>query len=143
MASDPNCVFCKIIAAQVPAAAVYEDESVLSFLDIGPLADGHLLIIPRDHYANATDAPPAVLRQLGSVLPLLGRACMQVTGAQGFNVLLNQGRVAGQAVEHIHFHIIPRKESDGLGYRWNAGKYPPGRDVQLAAAYQQALAQSR
>ena len=63
-----------------------------------------------------------------------------MTKAEGFNVLLNQGSVAGQAVPHIHFHIIPRRKDDQLGYRWNAGKYPEGRVTQLAAAYQAALA---
>ncbi len=139
MPRDPSCVFCKIVAAEIPSSVVYEDQYVLSFIDIGPLADGHLLVIPRDHYTNLTDAPPEVVGRVGSVLPILSRACLSVTRAEGFNVLCNQGRVAGQAVGHVHFHIIPRKEGDGLGYRWNAGKYPPGRDAELAAAYQKAI----
>jgi len=137
---DPNCVFCKIITAEFPAAVIYEDHSILAFLDIGPLADGHLLVIPREHLTRLTDVPPELCAQVASVLPLLGRAALEVTKAEGFNVLLNQGSVAGQAVPHIHFHIIPRKKDDQLGYRWNAGKYPEGRAAVLAAAYQTALA---
>ena len=140
MSRDPNCIFCKIIAAEVPAAVIYEDDSILAFLDIGPLADGHLLVVPREHYTRLTDVPPEHCAQVASALPLLGRAALEVTKAEGFNVLLNQGAVAGQAVDHIHFHIIPRKKDDQLGYRWNAGKYPAGRAVQLAASYQSALA---
>lgn len=139
MPRDPDCVFCKIVTAQIPSHVVYEDPYVLAFLDIGPLADGHLLIIPRDHYVNLTDAPPEVGGRVGSVLPILGRACLTVTGAPGFNVLCNQGRVAGQVVGHVHFHIIPRAESDQLGYRWNPKKYAPGRDAEIAAAYQKAI----
>ena len=139
MSSDPNCIFCKIIAAEVPAAVVYEDDSIVAFLDIGPLADGHLLVIPREHYTRLTDVPLESCAQIASVLPLLGRAALEVTKAEGFNVLLNQGAVAGQAVPHIHFHIIPRKKDDQLGYRWNAGKYAEGRAAQLATAYQVAL----
>ena len=137
---DQNCIFCKIIAAELPSAVVYEDESILAFLDIGPLADGHLLVIPHEHYARLTEIPAERFAQMASALPLLGRAAIEVTKAEGFNVLLNQGAVAGQAVSHLHFHIIPRKKDDQLGYRWNAGKYPEGRAVQLAAAYQAALA---
>lgn len=140
MSSDPNCIFCKIIAAEVPAAVVYEDDSVLAFLDVGPLSDGHLLVIPRKHYTRLTDVPPELCAQIASVLPLLGRVALEVTKAEGFNVLLNQGAVAGQAVPHIHFHIIPRRNDDQLGYRWNAGKYPEGRASQLSIAYQAALA---
>ncbi len=137
---DPNCIFCKIISADLPAAVIYEDDSILAFLDIGPLADGHLLITPREHYTRLTDVPPDQCARMASSLPLLGRAVLEVTKAEGFNVLLNQGAVAGQAVQHIHFHVIPRKKDDQLGYRWNAGKYPAGRAVELAAAYQSALA---
>ena len=127
MTRDPNCLFCKIVAAEIPAAVVYEDDAILAFLDVGPLAEGHLLVIPRDHYAKLTDVPPARCAQVASALPFLGRAVLQVTGAEGFNVLVNEGRVAGQVVPHVHFHVIPRKSDDQLGYRWNAGKYPEDR----------------
>ncbi len=139
MSRDPHCVFCKIIAAEIPAALIFEDDLILAFLDIGPLADGHLLVIPRDHYIRLTDVPPELCARVASVLPMLSRAALEVTKAEGFNVLLNQGSVAGQAVPHVHFHIIPRKKDDQLGYRWNAGKYPEGRASELTAAFQDAL----
>jgi histidine triad (HIT) family protein len=137
---EPNCIFCRIVAAEVPAAVVYEDDSVIAFLDVNPLADGHLLVVPRGHYARLTDTPPETLAELASVLAPLGRALLQVTGAEGFNLLQNNGRASGQVVEHVHFHLIPRKTGDGLGYRWNAGQYPPGRCNELATAFQKALA---
>lgn len=140
MQRDPDCVFCKIVAAELQASVVYEDDAVLSFLDTGPLAEGHLLIIPREHFSHLTDVPPTVCSTLAAMLPTLGRALLQVSKADGFNLLMNQGRIAGQAVPHVHFHLIPRKAGDNLGYRWNAGKYAPGRDAQIAAALQSALA---
>lgn len=140
MARDPNCIFCRIVAVEIPAAVVYEDEAVIAFLDIGPLAEGHLLMTPKVHYADVTQIPPSVAANLGAALPPLGRALLKVTGAEGFNVLCNQGRSAGQVVQHVHFHLIPRKSDDGLGFRWNAGSYEAGRAEELVAAFQKAIA---
>lgn len=141
MRRDPNCLFCKIVSAEISASVVYENEAITSFLDIGPLAYGHLLVIPKDHFARLTDLPGVKFAQVTEAIPYLGRALLRVTGAEGFNLLCNEGQAAGQAVGHVHFHLIPRRSGDGLGYRWNAGKYPPGRDAELAAAYQKALAE--
>jgi len=137
---DANCIFCKIVAAEVPSFAVYEDDKIFSFLDIGPLSEGHLLVIPRDHYTRYTDMPASLSAAMSTMLPTLGRALLSVTKAEGFNLLMNQGGVAGQVVPHVHFHLIPRKPGDNLGYRWNPGKYPSGREAQVAAALQAALA---
>ena len=142
MSRDPDCVFCKIAAVEIPAQIVYEDEFMLSFLDSGPLADGHLLVIPREHLALMTDLSSAQAGRLVGILPRLGRALLDVTGAEGFNVLLNQGPSAGQVVPHLHFHLIPRRAADGLGYRWKAGAYAKARAGELAAAYQQSLSRA-
>jgi len=143
MNRDPSCVFCKIVAAEIPAAVVYQDGNVLAFLDVGPLAEGHLLVIPHEHQQQLSDMPPQHCAQLASTLPLLGDVLLKVTGCAGFNILVNQGSAAGQVVPHVHFHIIPRKEGDQLGYRWNAGKYSPGRADELATKLQAALAAHR
>ena len=137
---DPDCIFCKIVSEQAPASVVYEDEGVMAFLDIAPLAEGHLLVVSRVHYSRFSDVPPQECAKLASVLPALGRAVMGVTGADGFNLLVNEGQVAGQAVPHLHFHLIPRKDGDGLGYRWNAGTYEGDRASKLTGAYQAFLA---
>ncbi len=139
MSRDPKCIFCKIVSVDVPAQVVYEDESVLAFLDVAPLAEGHLLVVPRDHHSRLSEAPPEVCGRIGTLLPPLGRALLRVTGADGYNVLVNEGQVAGQVVPHVHVHLIPRKRDDGLGYRWNAGSYQSGRAEELAGAYQAAL----
>ena len=143
MSREADCIFCKIIAVEVPSMVVYEDDSVLAFLDIGPLSEGHLLVIPRDHHSKLSDLPASQCAQLGSVLPALSRGLLEVTGAEGFNLLVNEGRTAGQLVSHVHFHLIPRWGNDQLGFRWNAGTYEPGRIESLAAAYQDVLAKNR
>ena len=139
MASDSNCVFCKIVAKQIPASIVLETEALLAFLDVNPLADGHLLVIPREHYERIIDVPDDTLAKLAASFPRLGRALLEVSGVAGFNLLQNNGSVAGQVVPHVHFHLIPRQEDDGLGYRWNAGSYPAGRDAEFAQAYRSVL----
>jgi histidine triad (HIT) family protein len=140
MARHPQCIFCRIVAAEIPAHVIEEDRTTLAFLDIGPLARGHVLVIPREHYASLSDVPAPLAADLGFKLPSLGRALMRVTGARAFNVLCNQGAEAGQCVMHVHFHLIPRREGDPLGYRWNAGSYADGEAAELAAAYQKAIA---
>ena len=140
MSREPDCIFCKIVAGEIPALIVRRTDAVVAFLDIGPLAEGHLLIIPCDHYANLTDMPPALCAEIASAVPMLGRALLDVTDAEGFNMLVNQGEVAGQVIHHVHFHLIPRRRGDELGYRWNAGQYVPGRADEVAAAYRAALA---
>jgi len=140
MPRDTNCVFCRIVAAELPSATVYVDEDIVAFLDVAPLAEGHLLVIPRGHYRDVSGMPPGVFAKVTEAIPILGRALLHVTQAEGFNVLCNQGRAAGQAVDHVHVHLIPRRTGDSLGYRWNAGQYAAGRPAQLAAAYQAAIA---
>ena len=139
MHRDPSCVFCRIVAVEIPAAIIHEDQYSLAFLDIAPLSEGHTLLIPKEHYARLTDIPPDYLEEMCSVIPRLGRALTQLTGAAGFNLLANDGAVAGQVVPHTHFHLIPRRPGDDLGYRWNAGSYPPGRQAALAAQFRDLL----
>ncbi len=142
MQTDPDCVFCRIVAGAIPAARVFENDRVLAFLDIGPLAEGHLLVIPREHYARLEQMPPDLAGDLARCLPDLARAVLRVTGAPGYNLLQNNDRTAGQVVGHVHFHIIPRHDGDGLGYRWNASSYPPGRAEELQRRIRDALATS-
>lgn len=137
--SQQDCIFCKIVAGQIPSLKVFEDASCLAFLDIGPLADGHLLVVPKTHYDFISDMPEADVAAVTRQIPQLVRAVLKATGAPGCNVLQNNGRVSGQLVPHVHFHIIPRREGDGLGYRWNATKYPEGKAQQVQQAILQAL----
>jgi histidine triad (HIT) family protein len=124
--ADSNCIFCKIGSGQIPAHKVLETPEALAFLDIGPLAPGHVLLIPKKHYASALDAPAEEMARLAGLIPGLSKAIMRCTGAEGLNVLHNAGAAAGQAVFHLHIHLIPRRGGDKLGYRWNAGSYGAG-----------------
>lgn len=130
---DPDCIFCKIACGEVPSLRIAETPVSLAFLDVGPLAVGHTLLIPREHYESILDVPAEVLSSLAGQLPSLGAAIMRITDASGLNVLQNTGRSSGQAVFHLHFHLIPRREGDGLGYRWNAGRYADGEGEAIQA----------
>ncbi len=131
MGVDPDCIFCKIVAGDIPSLSVHEDEHSFSFLDIKPLADAHVLLIPRRHFERIDQMTPEAVGQVTRHLPRLAAAVVAAAGAEGYNVLQNNGAVAGQAVGHVHFHIIPRVAGDGLGYRWNAGQYASGRDQEV------------
>jgi histidine triad (HIT) family protein len=122
---DPDCVFCRIARGDLPCALVYENEHLLAFMDIAPLADGHLLIVPKHHVDWVSRCDAETMAAIGAVLPRLAAAVVEATGAAGFNILNNNGKLAGQAVPHLHFHIIPRAAGDPLGYRWPAmADYP-------------------
>lgn len=129
---DPTCIFCKIAAGQIPCHKLHEDAQVLAFLDIAPLSRGHLLVIPKAHYATIDQMPPELLSACTAILPRLSKAVVEVTGVKGWNILQNNGRIAGQAVDHVHFHLIPRALNDGLGFRWPAGKLSPQEAALLA-----------
>ena len=126
-----DCIFCKIVAGDIPAARIYEDDHVLAFVDINPLADGHTLIIPKKHYVTMDQMPEDEAAALARCLPRLARAIQSSVNAEGLNILQNNGGVAGQVVMHLHVHLIPRVPGDGLGYRWPSGQYPPGRLQQV------------
>ncbi len=131
---ENDCIFCRIIRGEIPCMKVYEDEVCLAFMDIGPVADGHVLLIPKSH-AETVDQLSA--EQAGNMLrnlPKLTSAVIGATGAGGANVLQNNGKVAHQEVPHVHFHIIPRRRGDRFQFNWPAREYPQGRAEELAEA---------
>ena len=109
-----DSIFTKIINREIPAAIVYEDDKAIAFLDITQMNDGHLLLVPKEQVETIDQLPAATAAHLGALLPRLTQAVMRATGCPGVNVLQNNGRVAGQIVEHVHIHLIPRREEDGL-----------------------------
>ena len=121
----PECIFCRIAAGEVPSTKVHEDGVCLAFMDIGPLAPGHVLVVPKAHYEMIWDVPEAQAAHLGAQVAALAAAVKDAAGAEGVNVLQNNGRVSGQEVMHVHFHLIPRRAGDGLGYRWPAKPADP------------------
>jgi len=109
-----DCIFCKIIEGELPSYKIYEDKRIISFLDINPINKGHLLVLPKEHYLNLDDTPPDLLKELIDKVQKLSKILTEAVGVKGFNVMVNSGKVAGQMVDHIHFHIIPRLENDNL-----------------------------
>ncbi|KAL9037150.1 MAG: hypothetical protein Q9214_005827 [Letrouitia sp. 1 TL-2023] len=111
------CIFCKIIKGDIPSFKLFESERVLAFLDIQPLSLGHALVVPKHHGAKLTDIPDESLTE---ILPV-AKKLAQVVNAENYNVLQNNGRLAHQEVDHVHFHMIPKpNQHEGLGIRWPA-----------------------
>jgi histidine triad (HIT) family protein len=111
-----------MVAGQIPVARVYEDEVVLAFLDIGPISDGHTLVIPKEPAETLADLSDESAAAIGRVLPRLCRAIVAATGIPEYNILQNNGPLAHQVVMHVHFHIIPKPDGEaGLGVGWPAG----------------------
>ena len=142
-ASPAPTIFDKIIAGEIPCHRVYEDEHVLAFLDIGPLSRGHTLVIPKERKSQLHELSEASAAALGRVLPRLCRAVLKATGAPAYNVLQNNGAAAHQAVMHVHFHIIPKFSTQGLGLGWNVGKLDASEAKRLLEAMHSALAEDQ
>ncbi|KAI8627497.1 HIT domain-containing protein [Xylariaceae sp. FL1651] len=113
-----SCIFCKIIK-DIPCFKLFESDKTLAFLDIGPLSKGHALVIPKFHGEKLTDVPDD---HLSEILPV-AKKLVNATGATDYNLLQNNGRIAHQVVDHVHFHIIPKpNEQEGLGIGWPTQK---------------------
>jgi histidine triad (HIT) family protein len=128
----PDCIFCKIAGGRIPCHKLYEDDKILAFLDVGPLSEGHALIIPKTHHRTIDGMPDDLAAACGALLPRLSRAVCSATGATAWNVLQNNGAAAHQAVDHVHFHIIPKTTDGGLGINWPAGKLADDRGREMA-----------
>ncbi len=109
-----NCIFCKIVKKEIPAQFVFEDKSVVAFLDISPVNAGHTLVVPREHHADVLDTPDAVLNDMMTHAKRIAKAVMAATKSDGFNIGINTKAAAGQVIFHTHLHIIPRLSTDGL-----------------------------
>ncbi len=115
---DTNCIFCKIANGEIPSKTLYEDDKFRVILDLGPASRGHALILPKDHYANLYELPDETA---GEVMKLAKKMAVQMTerlGCEGFNLVQNNGELAGQTVFHFHMHLIPRYKDDGQKIGW-------------------------
>jgi histidine triad (HIT) family protein len=130
-AEQTDCIFCKIIAGRIPCYKVYENQSVLAFLDIGPVSDGHTLVLPKGHYERLDQCPAQILAGIMDAIGPIAKSITAATNTTAYNVLCNNGSQAGQVVKHLHFHIIPRRENDKVLDRWQAFKYPQGKAEEL------------
>jgi histidine triad (HIT) family protein len=121
----PGCLFCAIAAGDIPSAHLYEDGRVTAFLDIRPLAAGHALIVPKKHAAKLEDATPEDRHALMDAAALLAPILCRETSAKDCTIAINNGPEAGQEVQHVHVHLVPRRSSDGAGPIHALFRHPP------------------
>jgi len=148
-----DSIFSKIIRGEVPAHKVYEDDFVIAILDIAPLSEGHTLVIPKEPASTIDELSDEHAAAVGRVLPRITRAIKKVTGASAVNILQNNGPEAGQVVEHVHFHIIPRfkdrgeiisgkpdkENGPGLKMTWKPGTLTPEEALELGKQIKRLL----
>ena len=114
MTFDETCIFCKIVCKQAPASIIYEDETVMAFLDIRPLNMGHTLIIPKKHYVDIFDISENLLSQVHKVAKQASIAVKKAANADGISIIQQNGKAAGQDIFHLHVHVVPRYEGQKL-----------------------------
>ena len=119
---DDNCIFCKLANGDFPTKTIYEDNEFRVILDLSPATRGHALIIPKDHYANLYEIPDVIAGQSMKLAKKMATIMTKILGCDGFNVVQNNGEVAGQTVFHFHLHLIPRYKDDGQTINWIPGE---------------------
>lgn len=117
---DENCIFCKIVAGEIPSRTLFEDEDFKVLLDVGPAAKGHALILPKEHYANIYELPDELAGKAMKLAKRMAAHMTEVLKCDGFNILQNNGEVAGQTVFHFHMHLIPRYKDGSEMILWEA-----------------------
>lgn len=131
MNKDSDCIFCKIVENQINSVRVYEDAWTLAFMDINPVAPGHTLIIPKQHWANLFEIPDAQLACVSSTARRVAQAVHKALRPDGVSLIQANGKGAAQSVLHFHMHIVPRTLGDNLRINW---KLKPGKADEIQAA---------
>ena len=124
-----DCIFCKIIAGEIPSTVVYEDDDVKAILDVNPAARGHVIVFPKAHAANIFEIGDEDLKKAICVAKKIAAAVKKAYNCDGVNILQNNGEAAGQSVFHLHIHVIPRFEGDTVNMKWKPGEMPSDMDV--------------
>lgn len=119
---DNNCIFCKIANGEIPSRTVYENEMFRVILDNGPATEGHSLVLPKDHYADLFEIPADVAAEAVKTAQKAAVILKDKLGADGLNIVQNNGETAGQTVHHFHIHVIPRYRNDGQRILWVPGQ---------------------
>lgn len=109
-----ECIFCKLIDDEISSFKIFEDDLVISFLDVNPVSKGHLLVIPKEHFEDVFETPDKILSRINQICKKMAMLCKDKLGATGVNILNASGIDAQQSVPHLHFHIVPRFKDDGL-----------------------------
>ena len=119
---DENCIFCKIAAGEIPSTTLYEDDDFRVIMDIEPASKGHALILPKGHYANLYELDDELTSKVLVLAKKMVVALTDILGCDGYNILQNNGPVAGQTVFHFHMHLIPRYKDDDVTITWKHGQ---------------------
>ena len=119
---DENCIFCKIANGEIPSATIYEDDDFRVILDLGPATKGHALILPKAHAANIYEISDELAAKAMILAKKMARVMTDALHCDGFNIVQNNGEIAGQTVFHFHMHLIPRYEGDQVGLTWKPGE---------------------
>lgn len=130
MTADPDCIFCRIVAGEIPCFKIYEDDATLAFMDINPVHPGHALAIVKDHHPDLFVIPAGLLAATAGTLQKVAAAIQKTVEPQGMNLLQCNGPAAAQSVPHFHMHAIPRYVGDGLAMNWSL---KPGDMDEIAA----------
>ena len=110
-----DCIFCKIINGEIPSYKIYEDEFTFAMLDINPVSRGHILVLPKKHFDTTEVTDDEIISKMIVVAKNMGREIKKIFNSDGFNIMVNNGKSAGQVIFHTHFHVIQRFENDNLG----------------------------
>ena len=135
---DSNCIFCKILNKEIPSKVVYEDNDFLAFLDIAPATKGHVLIVPKEHAATLSDLSDDKASKILVLAKKIVDAMKKVHSFTDFNIIQNNGEIAGQTVHHYHLHIIPRYSKEELGL-WTPHEGDPSVTEESAEAFRKLL----
>ena len=133
-----DCIFCKIVAGELPSTRIWEDAETLVFLTIGPVNPGHMLVVPKKHYANVFDLPTETFTAMARTSQKMAKLVKTALNTEDVNVYMNNGPHSGQVVFHSHIHIIPRYEGDGHAL-WHGKEYKEGEAEKVADQLKKAL----
>ena len=132
--TDKNCLFCRIVAGEIPSTKIYEDDLVYAFLDISPINKGHVLVIPKEHHESSSTIPEPTAGRMFRIGSRIGVALKRKLDYDAFNLHLADGAAAGQVVMHAHLHVVPRGVEDGFHWNWRQLSYAEGEAAEIAAA---------
>jgi histidine triad (HIT) family protein len=135
--TDANCIFCKIVAGQIPSFKLLEDDKTIAFMDINPVNPGHSLSVAKGHWPMVDTIPTDVLGAVAATAQKVAKAVMSELKPNGVNLLQANGPGAGQSVPHLHIHIMPRRPNDGVALNW---EYKPGDKAEIEAIYKRLKA---
>jgi histidine triad (HIT) family protein len=137
--SGAGCIFCRIVRGEIPAEVVHTDDAAVAFLDVSPLADGHVLVVPRVHAARVEELSPEAAAGAFRTVAALAGPVRRALHADGLTIGINDGEVTGQTVPHVHMHIVPRRIGDGAGSIHGMFQAGPRRPIaEIAAAIRRA-----